>query len=114
MSQAIRCGDWVIVSGQVALREGKVVGVGDAAAQARQCFQNMEAALREADATLAQVVNLRCYLTSKDAYSGYGAVKSELFSVQQPCSTAVIVAGLLLPDLLLEVEGYAFAPRHSG
>lgn len=111
MSQAVRCGDWILVSGQVALRDGKVVGVGDAAAQARQCFANIEAALQAAGAALADVVNLRCYLTDSAAYAGYGEVKKALFSALPPASTAVIVKALLLPELLMEIEATAFQPR---
>jgi len=111
MSQALRCGDWILVSGQVALQGGKVVGVGDGAAQARQCFANIEAALAEAGATLNDVVNLRCYLVDQSAYAGYGEVKKELFSAHPPASTALIVKGLLLPDLLMEIEATAFKPR---
>lgn len=110
MSQAIRCGEWVTVSGQVALRDGQVVGIGDAAAQARQCFANIEAALTAAGATMGDVVNLRCYLTERNAYGGYAAVKNGLFADNPPCSTTVIVSGLLLPDLLMEVEATACAP----
>ena len=110
MSQAIRCGEWVTVSGQVALRDGQVVGIGDAAEQARQCFANIEAALMAADVTLGDVVNLRCYLVERAAYGGYAAVKNALFADNPPCSTAVIISGLLLPDLLMEVEATAYAP----
>ena len=110
MSQAVRCRDWITVSGQVALKDGKVVGVGDAAAQARQCFANIEAALIAAGATLADVVSLRCFLTAKSAYSGYGAVKNALFAGNPPASTAVIISELLLPDLLMEVEATAWSP----
>ena len=113
MSQAVRCGDWVIVSGQVALKDGKVVGVGDAAAQARQCFANIEASLAAAGATLANVVSLRCFLTAKSAYSGYGEVKNALFADNPPASTTVIVSELLLPDLLMEIEATAWSPRTS-
>lgn len=110
MSQAIRCGDWVTVSGQVALRDGQVVGPGDAAEQARQCFANIAAALAAAGAMMEHVTNLRCYLTTKSAYAGYAAVKNALFADHPPCSTAVIVAELLLPDLLMEVEATAYSP----
>ena len=111
MSQAVRAGDWVMISGQVALSDGHVVGIGDAAAQARQVFANIEAALQAAGAGLGDVVNLRCYLTSKAAYAGYAAVKNGVFADNPPCSTAVIISELLLPDLLMEVEATAFAPR---
>lgn len=111
MSQAIRAGDFVTVSGQVALSGGKVVGVGDPKAQAQQCFDNIAAALKEAGTSLSDIINLRCYLVGQDSYAGYGAVKNELFKDNPPCSTAVIISGLLLPDLLMEVEAVAWKPE---
>ena len=111
MSQAVRCGEWIHVSGQVALREGKVVGVGDAKAQARQCFDNIAAALAEAGAGLDDVVTLRCYLTDMSAYTGYAEIKSAIFAESPPASTTVVVTALLLPDLLMEVEAVAWTGR---
>lgn len=111
MSQAIRTGEFVTVSGQVALKNGKVTGLGDSKAQAEQCFANIAAALQEAGAALSDVINLRCYLVGSDSYAGYGAVKNELFKDNPPCSTAVIISGLLLPDLLMEVEAVAWKPE---
>ncbi len=111
MSQAVRCGEWITVSGQVALKDGRVVGVGDAAAQARQCFVNIEAALAATGAALADVVSLRCFLTAKSAYSGYGEVKNALFAGSPPASTTVIISELLLPDSLIEIEATAWAPQ---
>ncbi len=108
MSQAVRCGEWITVSGQVALKDGKVIGTGDAEAQARQCFDNIAAALAEAGAGLEDVVSLRCYLTDKSAYAGYAAVKNVLFAEHPPASTSLIVTALLLPDLLMEVEAVAW------
>ncbi len=108
MSQAVRCDGWVSVSGQVALKDGQVIGVGDAAAQARQCFANIEAVLAEAGATLKDVVTLRCYLTEKAAYSGYAEVKNAIFANHPPASTTVVITALLLPDLLMEVEAVAW------
>jgi enamine deaminase RidA (YjgF/YER057c/UK114 family) len=108
MSQAVRCGEWVIVSGQVALGDGKVVGIGDATAQARQCFANIDDALAAAGASLSDVVGLRCYLVAKAAYGGYAAVKNELFGDRPPASTTVVVNELLLPDLLMEIEATAW------
>jgi 2-iminobutanoate/2-iminopropanoate deaminase len=108
MSQAVRCGEWVTVSGQVALKDGQVVGAGDAAAQARQCFANIEAALAEAGASLSDIVTLRCYLTDKSAYEGYSEVKNMLFKDKSPASTTVIISALLIPALLMEVEAVAW------
>jgi 2-iminobutanoate/2-iminopropanoate deaminase len=108
MSQAVRCGEWITVSGQVALKDGQVVGAGDPAAQARQCFANIEAALVEAGASLSDVVSLRCYLTDKSAYEGYADIKSMLFKDKSPASTTVIISALLIPALLMEVEAVAW------
>jgi enamine deaminase RidA (YjgF/YER057c/UK114 family) len=109
MSQAVRCGEWITVSGQVALKDGKVVGVGDPAAQARQCFSNIAAVLAEAGASLTDIVSLRCFLTDKSAYQGYAEVKGMLFQKEAPASTTVIISGLLIPDLLMEVEAVAWS-----
>lgn len=107
MSQAVRVGDWITVSGQVALKDGQVVGIGDAAAQARQCFANIETVLAEAGASLGDVVSLRCFLVEKSAYEGYAEVKSMLFKDKSPASTTVIISALLIPALLMEVEAVA-------
>lgn len=110
MSQAVRAGGWVTVSGQVALKSGKVVGVGDAAAQARQAFANIAASLEAAGSAMSEVVSLRCFLTARSAYSGYAEVKNALFADNPPASTTVIVSELLLPDLLMEIEAVAWSP----
>jgi enamine deaminase RidA (YjgF/YER057c/UK114 family) len=113
MSQAVRCDDFIFVSGQVALAQGKVVGTGDAAAQARQCFANIGAVLEAGGAKLSDVVTLRCFLTSKDAYGGYAEVKNALFAERPPASTTVVVKELLLPELLMEIEATAWIPSDN-
>jgi 2-iminobutanoate/2-iminopropanoate deaminase len=111
MCQATRAGEWVTVSGQLAFKDGKLVGAGDAHAQALQCFTNLSAALALAGATLADVVKLTCYLTDIGAYAGYAAIKSTLFMSNPPTATAVIVAGLLVPEALIEVEALAYTGK---
>jgi 2-iminobutanoate/2-iminopropanoate deaminase len=108
MSQAVRCGDWITVSGQVALKDGQVVGAGDARAQAQQCFANIATVLAETGASLEDVVSLRCYLVDKSAYEGYADIKSMLFKDESPASTTVIISALLIPALLMEVEAVAW------
>lgn len=107
MSQGVAKGDLIHVSGQVSLQEGKVVGIDDPVAQARQCFANIEAVLRLAGASLDDIVVIRCYLVDAKYYDAYAAVKNALFEVNPPCGTAVIVKELLSPDFLMEVEAVA-------
>jgi enamine deaminase RidA (YjgF/YER057c/UK114 family) len=108
MSQAVRDGDLVVVSGQVALdSNGEVVGEGDWEAQAEQALANLEAALAAAGATPADAVKLTCFLTDAAGYAAYSAAKNRRFEAAAPASTCVVVAALLDPRLLLEVEAIA-------
>jgi enamine deaminase RidA (YjgF/YER057c/UK114 family) len=94
-----------VLSGQVALDEsGKLVGEGDAAAQCEQIFRNIERLLGKAGASLDDVVLLTCYLADRDAFPAYSALKRRIFPDTAPAGTSVIVAGLLDPRFLLEVE----------
>lgn len=110
MSQAVRAGEWILVSGQVALdADGRVIGEDDAEAQAEQVFRNLRAALEAAGSKLEDVVRLTAYLTDSSAYPGYAAVKNRLCGQHPPASSVVIVSALLLPELLLEVEAVAWS-----
>lgn len=104
MSQAVRAGNVVFVSGQVALKDGELVGIGDARAQAEQSFDNIESVLKSAGCSFKNVVKISCYLTDKDAYGGFAEVKNRVFANNPPASTCVIVDNLLLPGLLMEIE----------
>jgi 2-iminobutanoate/2-iminopropanoate deaminase len=108
MSQAVRAGNVIYLSGQVALADGHgIVGDGDPRAQAEQCFRNLDALLRAAGTDLGAIVKLTCYLTDIGSYPDYAAVKQALFASQPPASTAVLVAGLLDERFLLEVDAVA-------
>lgn len=101
-------GPWITVSGQLALVDGVLVGKGDPVRQVRQCFANISAALALAGAHLSDVVKLTCFLTDLAVYPRYAEVKASLFRDQPPAGTAVLVAGLLVPGALLEVEAVAY------
>jgi enamine deaminase RidA (YjgF/YER057c/UK114 family) len=108
MSQAVRDGELVVLSGQVALdASGEVVGEGDWDAQAEAALANLEAALAAAGARSEDVVKLTCFLTDAAGYAAYSAAKNRRFEAVAPASTCVVVAGLLDPRLLLEVEAIA-------
>lgn len=104
-------GRLVAVSGQVALDEdGEVVGVGDAEAQARQVFENLQRCLTAAGVTFNDVIKLNYYVTDIAHLPAVRAVRNEYLDVDRPpASTAVQVAALFRPELLLEVEALALA-----
>jgi enamine deaminase RidA (YjgF/YER057c/UK114 family) len=103
----------VFVSGQVALdRQGRLVGDQNFAAQAEQVFANLEAALREAGGTLADVVKLTYYLTDVANLDTLRAVRDRhLRPGPAPASTLVEVSHLFRGDLLLEIEAVAAVRR---
>jgi enamine deaminase RidA (YjgF/YER057c/UK114 family) len=112
MAQAVRVGDTIVLSGQVAFDEtGALVGEGDAATQAEQCFVNIERLLEQAGASLADVVKLTCFLADVSAYAGYAEAKLRRFPAEGPAGTAVVVARLLDERLLMEVEAMAVVGR---
>jgi len=102
-------GRLIAVSGQVALDEsGQLVGPGDPEAQARQVFENLRRCLAAADATFADVVKLTVYVTDLAAMTAVRAVRDEYVdTTRPPASSAVQVAGLVLPELLLEIDALA-------
>ncbi|MDH6279856.1 RidA family protein [Prescottella agglutinans] len=113
MSQAVRCGGLVVVSGQVALgHDGRVVS-GDPGAQAEQCFANLDAALRLAGVSSTDVVKLVCYLTDASYFGAYSAARKRRFGDLAPAGTTVVVAGLLDPMMLMEVEAWAVVRQPS-
>jgi enamine deaminase RidA (YjgF/YER057c/UK114 family) len=107
-SAAVRAGDWVVVSGTTAVDgEGRVVGGDDAYAQARECVRKIGVALGEAGATLSQVVSTRMYLLSRDHWEQVGRAHGEAFGAQPPAAT-MVVAQLLDPRMLVEMEAVAY------
>lgn len=110
-SDAVVIDRTVYLSGQIAIdSEGNLVGAGDPVAQAEQCFHNIEQLLATMGGSLADIVILRCFLTDPSAYSGYATVKQRLFTDSPPAGTAVVVAELLVPGALFEVEATAVLP----
>jgi len=102
----------IYISGQIAYdKDGKVVGApGDMKAQAEQVFKNLEAALTAAGAKFSDVVKMNSYITDMSKIQAVRDVRAMYFKDVSPASTFVQVAGLVRPELLLEVEVIAVVP----
>ena len=79
----------------------------DPAGQARATLAIIEAALIEGGFTLADVVRTRMYLTDIDHADAVASVHGEVFGDVRPAATLVVVAALLDPTLLVEIEADA-------
>ena len=108
ISAGVKIGDTVYLSGTVAFdSEGNVVGEGDVYAQAKQIFKNIEEALANAGATMADVVKITTFMTDMSGYGEFGRARTEAFPGGVPASAAYATPALIKPELLVEVEAIA-------
>jgi reactive intermediate/imine deaminase len=95
----------IYISGQIAYdKDGKIVGAGDMKAQAEQVFKNLQIALAAAGATFSDVVKMNSYIADMSKAQAVRDVRAKYFGDATPASTFVQVAGLVRPELLLEIE----------
>jgi len=108
ISRAVRAGAVVTVAGTAPLGpDGRTVGVGDPALQARRCLEIVAAALSEAGASLRHVVRTRILLTRMEDWRSVARVHGEFFSDIRPANTIMQVSGFIDPEWLLEIEADA-------
>jgi len=114
-SAAVRADELVLLSGMTAFDETMqtLVGEGDIVAQVRYIYQKMATVLAAAGATMDDVVFTRDSVVNTENYAKTAAVRREVFGPTFPAATGVIVAGLLRPGALIEIDAIAVSPRRT-
>jgi len=109
-SRAVAAGDWVFVSGTTGFDYGKMTISDDVAAQAEQCLKNIEAALKQAGSSLADVVRVVYVLPDASQFEKCWPVLRKYFGEVRPAAM-MISAGLADPRMKIEIEATALKER---
>ncbi|CUS35485.1 Enamine/imine deaminase [Candidatus Nitrospira nitrosa] len=107
LSQAIKTGPFVFVSGQAGYDDnGKIVD-GGFAAQGEQAFLNLKRALTAAGSSLDKVVKVTIFVTDMGQFNDVVDLRRRHFSVPYPADSIVEIKALYTPDAMIEIEAIA-------
>ena len=102
----VRAGDWLVVSGQVGIADGKLVA-GGMAAELRQALDNLQGLLHGEGAGLTDVKKTMVFLHHMSDYAVMNEIYTDFFGDHRPARSAIGVAELPL-GALVEVEAWAY------
>lgn len=105
---AVRAGDWIIVSGQLGLKDGVMVP-GGVAAQTAQAVENLEVLLASMGATINDVAKTMCFLTDIDTFATFNEAYVAGFANSRPARSTVGIAALPA-GAVVEIEAWAYKP----
>jgi len=107
-SRAVKVGNIVEVTGTVAVDENSLlVCKDDAYGQTKFIIEKIEKVLKQAGASLKDVVRTRMFVTDISRWEEYGKAHGEFFAVIKPCTSMIEVKGLIAPEYLIEIEATA-------
>ena len=104
----VRAGDWIIVSGQLGVQDGKIVA-GGVAAQTAKAVENLKAQLASVGANITDVAKTLCFLTDMDTFSTFNTAYIAGFGNSRPARSTIGVASLPFGGAV-EIEAWAFKP----
>ncbi|MBW8268200.1 RidA family protein [Caldovatus aquaticus] len=104
-------GRLLFISGMLAKGpDGRLVGIGDVAAQTRQVCENLKAAVEAAGGTLDDICRMDVYVRNMEHFERIHEVRRAYFTGTPPASTMVEVTKLTLPEALIEISAIAVLP----
>ena len=111
LSRAIRAGDFVLLTGQIPIKDGQVMTTGTVEDQTRAVLDDIKATLSEAGCGLVDVVKTMVWLRDRADFPGFNAVYGEYFPENPPARSAVVSE--LLDDVRVEIEVIAYKPEQA-
>ena len=111
LSRAIRAGDFVLLTGQIPIKDGQVMTTGTVEDQTRAVLDDIKATLSEAGCGLVDVVKTMVWLRDRADFPGFNAVYGEYFPENPPTRSAVVSE--LLDDVRVEIEVIAYKPEQA-
>jgi enamine deaminase RidA (YjgF/YER057c/UK114 family) len=103
-SRAVVDGDFAFVAGTTGYDYATMVMPADVTSQTRNCFKTIEAALKDGGFSMADIVRATYYVTDAKDADAVLAVCGERLGDIRPAATLLVVAGLLRPEMKVEVE----------
>jgi 2-iminobutanoate/2-iminopropanoate deaminase len=97
-------GKIIYVAGQLGRDASGNIVSGGMRAQMEQTFKNLEACLKAAGASWADVVKTNTFVTDYDAFSQCRDIRMRYFGVAVPTSTTIKISGLAQPEAMVEIE----------
>jgi 2-iminobutanoate/2-iminopropanoate deaminase len=113
-SQTVAFGGIVLVSGQLPVDAERRLVSDDAVEQARQVFRNLEIALKANGLGLQHIVKFTAFVIGNEGYEAFRTVRDEMIQPPFPTSTVGVVAEIVIPGALVEIEAIAVAGPGRG
>ena len=109
--RAIRSGNTIYVSGTTAVGGGRLIGKGDAYAQAKEILKIIKESIEHLGGAMEDVVRTRIFVTDMDENENIGKAHGEAFGENRPAATMVEVRRLIDPEMMVEIEAEAVISR---
>ncbi len=107
LSQGIRFGNLLFISGQAGYDEGGRIVEGGFRAQGEQAFRNLARALEAGGSGLTNVLKVTIFVTDMKNFSEVVALRRKYFTLPYPADSIVQVSGLYTPEAVIEIEAVA-------
>ena len=109
LSQGIRLGDLLFISGQAGYNANGRIVKGGFKAQGEQAFANLRRVLEAGGSSLADIVKVTIFLTDMSDFTKVVDLRRKFFTPPYPADSIVEVKGLYSPEVMIEIEAIAAA-----